>query len=158
MSFHVSTYEGKIYAPGGIELVPDNNGIVTVDVEGKPRRFVASKLADYLSKNNMIKPPVLKKKKEKKTKRVRVVGGPKKKQKNYHKRNYRQGFHRRKSVVAIDKDGGRTPFVSITAAAGSLGMNRNTIGDCLQIPGRVSCGYKFEYSTENSDQINQGNQ
>ena len=59
-------------------IQPDDKGMVTLIMDGSERRFLKSKLIDYLYRNgavNTLKQPVIKKPK----KEVKVYTGPKRK-------------------------------------------------------------------------------
>ncbi len=53
IDYHLSN--GKLYAPDGSEIIPDHKGLISLNIDGQDRKFLAEKLISYLENNEEIK-------------------------------------------------------------------------------------------------------
>ncbi len=118
--------EGKVFQQG-VEVVPDEAGIVIVTIEGKQRRFVKDKMVDWLTKNKNVKKP----------KRL------KKPVKTYKPKKAEERKQRR---AEVDKNGETFgPFISQNLCGRSLGLPKSVVSKALSKKTTTKSGYKFYY-------------
>lgn len=115
------------------QLVPDDKGIITVNVDGVDKRFVQEKLIQFLLKKEKRFTKPVPKRKSKKPKKIRGAFGS----------------HRKRAVIATGKDGVEIRFDSSAAAANALGFDKNSknnIPHALSGKYKTVGGYKFKYA------------
>lgn len=117
---------------------PDENGVIVVNVDGTPRRFIKEKLIQFLSKQEgevvLFKAKITpdKKKRGRPAKPKPIVG----------KRGY--GNHRPKPIIAIMPDGSEKLYPSSAEAARVLNITRTNIPHALSGKYRHVGGIKFK--------------
>lgn len=107
----------------GNHLLPGADGIVTINVDGKVKRFVYEKLLSFLSRNgvkNKVKKPAVVKKK--------------------------RGEQRRKPVIVTTPENKELIFESSADAARSLSLCRTNIPHVLSGKYRHISGHKIRYA------------
>lgn len=135
----VKLHEGKLVNEYGELIEPNENGLVEIEIEGKIKRFVPEKLADYLERNGQVyKEPILRRNKNGK---IKV-----KKKYNYHVKNGKVGHHRRRKVVVTDKEGKVFEFESITKASTELKISACKMFPVLAGKRETLKGYKIKYA------------
>ena len=135
----VTVQGGELFNEYGEPVKPNENGFIEIEVEGKVKKFVAKKLANYLEREGQVyKKPILRRNKGGK---IKV-----KKKYNYHVKNGKVGHHRRRKVIITDKEGKVFEFESITKASSELKICRSKIFSVLN--GRLKSlkGYKIKYA------------
>ena len=161
LDYHI--IDGKIYDLQDNEIPADANGIVTLIVEGKEKRFVLAKLALWMENNSTLKPAARPRKKRKQPAIKRPVGRPRtrvkkervkegrgrpKKIKEPHVRQRqnlgRTGVHRRKGLIAITPEGKELQFKSRAEAGRELKVCRSGIFNVLSNKIPNIKGYQFK--------------
>ena len=135
----VTVQDGELFNEYGEPVKPNENGFVEIEVEGKVKKFVAKKLANYLEREGQVyKKPILRRNKDGK---VRF----KKKYKTYIK-NGKVGHHRRRRVIITDKEGNEQEYESITKAATELKICNSKMFRVLSGEKETLKGYKIKYA------------
>jgi hypothetical protein len=141
--------EEKIYDHQGKEIVPDENGIIVLQVNKTPRRFVKDKFIKYLEKNNLIIP----------LPRIsvsRTVVAPKKTEQNkirrerpkkyviHNVRKVRTDFTRKGTKIKAKK-GNKVlgTFISISRCATALGISKSQISKVISGQSTTRTEFKF---------------
>lgn len=135
----VTVQGGELLNEYGEPVKPNENGFIEIEVEGKVKKFVAKKLANYLEREGQVyKKPILRRNKDGK---VRF----KKKYKAYVK-NGKVGHHRRRRVIITDKEGNEQEYESITKAATELKICNSKMFRVLSGEKETLKGYKIKYA------------
>lgn len=110
-----------------VQLIePNENGIITVEIEGKEKRYIKSKLIDFLERNPLAslfgnrKKVAVKKVVVKRIKKVVLPKGPD-----------RRGLERKKPIIAIMPDGTEVYFPSSISAVKEFKVCRSAVSKVL---------------------------
>lgn len=141
--------ENSIYDRGGNEIQPDGNGIVVLQVDDRPRRFVKEKLIDWLKRNNkIVPPPKVKKPPPPKEKKPPVQKIKKERPKKYviHKvRKVRTDFTRKGFKIKVTKDGVvQGTFLSINKCSDAIKVSKGHISKILRGKRKNETGFQFK--------------
>lgn len=142
MKLNYQTREGKLYTSTGEAVLPDENGIVTVTIEGSTRRFMLDKFIAKLESGTEIKLANVKGKIGNRRGWAEPAPKPLPKEKKV-KLPKPAKAQSSKAIVAMNKNGNKQTFSTQRKAAEELGLT--TGGICNQIKGayRQMNGYVF---------------
>lgn len=142
--------EGTIYDRRGNQILPDEKGIVVVEVGDKPRRFVKDKLIDWLARSNqLIPPPKIKGKTTIESPKVaasKVTGERKAKTWTRRKMEWkkRTDFTRKGFEITAKKDGIEYgPFISLAKCAAAVKVSKSQISKILRGEATTTTGFEF---------------
>lgn len=131
--------QGQLFDKAGNPILPNENGIITVEIEGTPRRFVYEKLVSFLERNGQVsEKPIL-----------RPLNRRKRAKKGFAKVREKKGnvgHHRRKRIV-VDNGVTKQEFESITKASNDLKICRSKIFSVLNGKLANLKGYKIKYAS-----------
>lgn len=140
--------EGTIYDRKGNVIQPDEQGIVVLEVDNKPRRFVKNKLIDWLVRNNqLLPPPKVKVKTTIDSPQVAAQRKKKTRPKKYTIRNVRKvrtDFTRKGFEITAKKDGIEYgPFISLAKCAEVVKVSKSQISKILRGEATTTTGFEF---------------
>ena len=125
-----------------LPIQPDEKGVIVINIDGSDRKFIKTKLIDYLQKDTgeenltqVFKPAVVKKR-----------GRPKKTDVRPVKLKRGKGSGKRRPVIATLPDGMEREFESGAEAARNLGIDRTNIPHVLSGKYCHCYGIKFRYA------------
>lgn len=128
-------HEGQLINNYGKVIQPEN-GFVSIEIDGKKKRFVFEKLFSYLEKNNQYKKPVLRRNKPRKEQASRIT--------SKEERKPKQNKHRRKAII-ISKDGVEQEFESVYKGHLKVGLALCQMFAVLAGKKESLKGYKIKY-------------
>ena len=151
MEVYVS--DGEIFGRKGTHFVPDENGIVYLNDNERPRRFVKEKLINFLiSTGQAIRPPKIKVKstvavKIQKPVRPYIRTGVKRGKYNYTKKYVRTiQTPRTGDKVCAEINGITKPYISLTACANGIGISKARLSKIMRGKQENTTEYKFSYA------------
>lgn len=141
--------DGNIYDRRGNEIQPDEKGIVVLEVDNRPRKFVKDKLIDWLVRNNQFIPlPKIKVKTTIESPKVAADNRIKKaRPAKYTIRNVRKvrtDFTRKGFEITAKKDGiVYGPFISLAKCAEEVKVSKSQISKILRGEATTTTGFEF---------------
>lgn len=141
MDLNLYVDELQLLDAEGNEIIPDENGIVTVKINGNPRRFVKDKLLNWITKNGLSIPSPKRPRKKSKARKKRKPNSKPARSKKWErlKETVRSG-----TGITATKDGKvYGPFVSIAACEKGIGVTKSWIAKCLK-KGKDCKGFKLK--------------
>lgn len=137
------THQGNLFTGAGDEILPDEKGIITVKIDGVERRFVKDKFINWLSQNN-IELPAPKKKPERKTRERKERPLKYKKSGKKYIRTVKTPRKGTKIIAINNSKDVFGPFISLSACANELKLNKSHISRTLKGFKTQHKGFKFQ--------------